>query len=337
MSYISIPAGRAAAVTVLAASLVIGRPRQGLVVYDPPALTSSPLTSLSVSSTIAFAALTLSLLAQWVPSAGRRRTAWLIGWLVPLAVSLVAASWAGLTSRAGLSVLAALALACALAARHPGRVVRAAAQLVMVAISAGLLLHVMPGFENPRVLHDVVLTPGAQPYTKYLNFDKAAAGLLLLGVSAPQLTQRDEGVRHAAGFAWRFVVMIAVVMTLSVAFGYVRWDPKLPSWWPLWLWSMVFFTALPEEVVFRGLLQTWVTEWLGPTRAVWPSVAVVGTVFGLAHVAGGPSYVVLATAAGIGYGWIFVSTRSIGAAIAAHAGLNTVHFLLFTYPAVSLL
>jgi uncharacterized protein len=275
------------------------------------------------------------LLALWLPLALDRRTRWPIGWLAVLPVSLIAASMAGLVSLAGLSALAALALACTLASRHPHRGIRGAAHVALLALTAGLLLHVVPGFENPRVLHDVVLTPGAQPYTKYLNFDKAATGLLLLGVYAPSLTQRDEGVRHAVGFAWRFGIMVAVVMALSVAVGYVRWDPKHPSWWPMWLWSMVFFTALPEEVVFRGLLQAWITDSLGgTTRAGWLGVLVAGGLFGLVHIAGGPVYVALATVAGIGYGWVFLSTRSIGAAIAAHAGLNTVHFFLFTYPAL---
>ena len=58
--------------------------------------------------------------------------------------------------------------------------------------------------------------------------------------------------------------------------------------------------------------------------------------FGVAHLAGGAVYVALAAVAGIGYGWIYASTRSIAAAILAHAGLNTVHFLLFSYPALAL-
>ena len=303
--------------------------------YDAPALTSSPLTPLSVSATVAFAALTLSLSALWLPSPPPHQTRWLAGWLAPLTVSLVAATIAGIVAAAGLGTLTALALAGAVAARHEGLGIRIVAHAVMIALSAALLLHVVPGFDNPRVLHDVMLTPDAQPYTKYLNFDKAVAGLLLLGVYAPQLTRRDEGAWPAAGFAWRFVVMIAVVMALSLAVGSVRWEPKQPSWWPLWLWSMVFFTALPEEVVFRGLLQAWLTEWLaGTRRGPWLAIVISGAMFGLAHVSGGLSYVVLATAAGIGYGWIFAGTRSIAAAIAAHAGLNTVHFFLFTYPAI---
>ena len=53
---------------------------------------------------------------------------------------------------------------------------------------------------------------------------------------------------------------------------------------------------------------------------------------GLAHAAGGWLYVLVASLAGIGYGWIYASTRSIAWAIVAHAGLNAIHFLVFTYP-----
>jgi membrane protease YdiL (CAAX protease family) len=142
-------------------------------------------------------------------------------------------------------------------------------------------------------------------------------------------------------------VLTAAAIALALATGYVRWDPKLPSWWPMWMWSIVFLTALPEEALFRGHAQTWIETWLRRRTASAPRLAdtgsaqptliailVAGAVFGVAHLGGGPVYVVLATVAGVGYGWIYASTRSIGAAIAAHAGLNTIHFLFFTYPAL---
>jgi hypothetical protein len=97
---------------------------------------------------------------------------------------------------------------------------------------------------------------------------------------------------------------------------------------------MVVLTALPEEALFRGVIQTWMAggqlSW-----HQWPAIVAAGVVFGLAHLAGGPLYVLVASAAGVGYGWIYASTRSIGAAIAAHAGLNAVHLFFFSYPALS--
>jgi hypothetical protein len=285
---------------------------------------------------LAFAALTLAQLAVWArravasPHAAR----W---WMVPFAIAIVTALAGGLIDVRGLLALLLFGLACHAANRARSGVARIAAHAMMLTIAAALLLHVIPGFANPRVLTNVVLGPGSEPYSKYLNFDKGVAGLFLLGIYAPDLPERDEGLAHVGGFLWRFALATTGVLILALALGYLRWDPKLPSWWPLWTWSMVFLTAFPEEAVFRGVVQTSIQRWLGGTGgATVAAIVTAGTLFGLAHIAGGFSYVVLATAAGIGYGWIYASTRSIGAAVIAHAMLNTVHFVFFSYPALAL-
>jgi membrane protease YdiL (CAAX protease family) len=291
------------------------------------------LRFVSSSVSVAFGALTLALILLWAPRAMRPAYAG-VGWIVPFAVALAAALSGGLIDARGLAVLLVLAASCRVARHATGRALRIAAHVVMLATAAGLLLHLLPGFDNPRVLSAIVLSPGSEPYTKYLNFDKGAAGLLLLGAYA-RLPARDDGHRHVAGFLWRFALMAVAVMAMSLAFGYVRWDPKLAPWWPMWLWSMAFLTALPEEAIFRGVVQTGIARWLGATpRAEATAIVTAGALFGLAHIAGGPLYVVVAAVAGMGYGWIFASARSIAAAILAHTALNTIHFLLFTYPAL---
>ena len=102
--------------------------------------------------------------------------------------------------------------------------------------------------------------------------------------------------------------------------GYARWDPKLPPWWPMWLASMVFLTALPEEdTVPRRDPGAGCTSWLGePGRGARLAAVVAGALFGLAHAGGGWTYVVLAAIAGIGYGWIYAVSGSLGAATGAH-------------------
>ncbi len=134
---------------------------------------------------------------------------------------------------------------------------------------------------------------------------------------------------------WRFGVIAAVVMLLAVAAGYARWDPKLPSWWTAWLASMLFFTALPEEAVFRHVVQGGLQAWLGPSqRARWTALGAGAALFGLAHIGGGGIYVLLATVAGLGYGLVYAITGSVMAAAVAHTGLNLLHLLFFTYPAL---
>ena len=258
-------------------------------------------------------------------------------WTYPFALAFAAALAGRLIDVRGVLVLMFFAVGCRAANRAGAPRLAIVSHVLMLIGAAGLFLHVWPGFDNPRVLHDVLLAPDSRPYTKYVNFDKGVAALFLLGIYAPDRPATDEGLRHAGAFAWRFVLLVATVIVLSLALGFVRWDPKLPDWWPVWLWSMVFFTALPEETLFRGVVQTAIERLLA--RSPYATAAAIlggGLLFGVAHAGGGVSYVILATVAGIGYGWIYASTRSIGAAIAAHAGLNLVHLVLFSYPALAL-
>jgi uncharacterized protein len=313
------------------------------------------LPSLSVLS---FSALTLAFVFLWAaraPAIPDRAPYWT--W--PFALALAAALAGGIVDVRGVIVCLAYAAACRAASRAARPLTRGAAHAAMLGLCGALMLHVLPGFHNPIVISQVVLSPGGVPYTKYLNFDKAVAGLFLLGLYAPELIGRNGPakaglhVRNAGlsvqsivgagfsrpvrAFAWRFALLLVVVIAMSVAVDFVRWDPKMPRWFPLWAWSILLFTAVPEEALFRGVVQASVERWLGHTHSATIAAIVAGaTVFGLAHARGGATYVLLAMVAGAGYGWIFAATRSLAAAVLAHFGLNAIHFLFFTYPALAL-
>ena len=290
-------------------------------------------TPLPTLTTAAFAALAVAIVALWAPrlTASPRAGEW---WVLPFAVALLLSQVAGLVDTSGLGVLFAFVTACRLGNHAPDGPLRGFALAVVLAMSAGLLAHVFPGFANPRVLDAVVLSPDSALYTKFLNFDKGVMGLFLLGLVAPARTVQPSRL-PASAFLWRLALVTAVVIAATVAAGNARWDPKLPVWWPMWLGSMVFLTALPEEALFRHLVQGGLQDWLGGTmRARWIAIGVSGVLFGFAHVAGGWTYVALATLAGLGYGWIYAASDSIAMAILAHTGLNLAHLLLFSYPAL---
>ncbi|MGE0816877.1 MAG: lysostaphin resistance A-like protein [Vicinamibacterales bacterium] len=291
----------------------------------------TPLPPLSAAT---FAALTATLVAVWAPRVWPSPRAW-SWWLLPFLVTLVLAQAGGLVTTAGLVTLFVLVGACRVAATVPHGALKGFALSVVLAVSAGILAHVLPGFENPRVLDAVRISPEAAPYTRYLNLDKGLLGLFLLTLVSPRQAIRRSRLPVAA-LVPPFVLAAAIVTIATLAAGYVRWDPKLPGWWPTWLWSMAFLTALPEEAVFRHLVQGGLQTWLGTsTRAHWTAIAASGLLFGAAHAGGGWTYVALATLAGAGYGWIYALSGSLTASIAAHAALNLLHFTCFTYPALA--
>ena len=294
------------------------------------------ITRLSLAETAAFTALVVALGSVWFRAFVRSRYAARL-WTIPFAGSLAAAYAGGVIDLIGLLAILTFGSLCVAARRATTASGRGAAHVAVLAMTAGLYLHLIPGFANPLVIAGAVLTPDAVPFTKYLNFDKGVAALLLLGLYVPECTARDDGIRHVPAFLWRFAVIVTVVMLLSLSVGHVRWDVKVAPWWLTWGWTMVFMTALPEETLFRGIVQTGIARWCeGRRHATALAVTAAALLFGIAHSGGGLTYVALASVAGLGYGWVYASTRSLAAAIVAHAGLNAVHFVFFTYPAIGL-
>ena len=205
-----------------------------------------------------------------------------------------------------------------------------AAGILVLSILLGM--HALPGFHNFLALDRMVLSAGAEPFTLYLNFDKTLVGICILGACHPLLRPGKfaGALAKAAPIIPAHIVLVAAG---ACAIGYLTWQPKWTSLF--WLWAAVnlFFVCLSEEAVFRGFIQRELGMALRGTRAGTAIAVVVGAVlFGLAHFGGGLSYVLLATAAGLGYGIVYRRTQSIEMAMLSHFALNATHFLLFTYP-----
>jgi CAAX protease family protein len=83
--------------------------------------------------------------------------------------------------------------------------------------------------------------------------------------------------------------------------------------------TVFLFTALPEETLFRGFIQTLLERSAGGR---WVALGLASLVFGVAHIDNGPvpdwRYVVLATLAGIAYGWSYLRTGRVLTAALTH-------------------
>jgi membrane protease YdiL (CAAX protease family) len=279
--------------------------------------------------------LSLAIVSLWIP----QRTSG-AGWPLRLPVSagwlglaIVHASAAGVVSPMGVVAIAAFGLLCFYSSRSR------LATMATIAFSLALMAHVIPGFANLLVARDVVLSPGAVPYTLYLNFDKAQIGLFLLAFGPPLLTSRAGWMTMLRAALPRVLVVILVLMACALSLGQVRLDVKWPEIFPTWAWSNLLITCAAEEALFRGVIQRQmqggsIAESGTSIRSIG-GLAIAAVIFGAAHFAGGMGSIVLATIAGLGYGWIFWRTNRIEASILAHFLVNTVHILGFTYPALA--
>jgi len=214
---------------------------------------------------------------------------------------------------------------------------RALSGVALFAYAGVLGMALLPGFPRTVLFADLRLSPGAVPYAVALGFPKVGVGILLFGLLHDE---RVHSWRELGGLLRRaapiFLATALAVMLLTLALGYVRFDPR---WTPLfWVWAPInlFFTCLAEEAFFRGFVQRELAK-LGEDRRRSALIALVvaATLFGSAHFAGGWKYALAATLAGLGYGWAYHRTQRLEASMAVHFALNATHFLFFTYPALA--
>ncbi len=129
------------------------------------------------------------------------------------------------------------------------------------------------------------------------------------------------------------VVMMVVAIPAGLALRFLHWAPGHAGWasMPLVALGIFFFTAWPEEFVFRGLLQNMLSRTFKSGNAGW---IVASVLFGLSHIANGffPNwkYALLATFAGFAYGWTWRKSGNIFASAILHCVVDTVWHALFT-------
>lgn len=278
--------------------------------------------------------LTLAIILVWLPD-GVKGHVKPYAWPGALLIAVMLALYAGQLDAVSLIPISIFALICYLFGNLAG-VLRLLTGIAIILFSLALGLHQFPGFHNPLIVEQVQLSSDSLPYSLHVNFDKALIGLFILRYLHPLITSRHEILVMLKQLIPVIFVTVVLVTTLSLLSTYVRLDIKFPDFIAYWLWVNLFYTCVAEEALFRGFLQ----RQLGLLFANLKYGAVLALVicamlFGLAHAGGGIKYVLLATVAGLGYGWAYYRTQRIEASILLHFILNSMHILLFSYPALA--
>ncbi|BBS88847.1 CPBP family intramembrane glutamic endopeptidase [Aeromonas media] len=247
--------------------------------------------------------------------------------LILLGIALLTALWLErLSPVAALVSLAGLLLAW----RTPTlpQPWRGVALTLVLLWALALTLHLVPGFDNLKVLDRVQAGPASVPFTLYLNLDKPLIffGLLL---AWPALLGPGGAIR------WRplalLMLPLAALLITAWQLGALKPEVGLPHWWWLFVLNNLLFTCVAEEALFRGLIQQGVASRSKP----WLGLLVASLLFGAAHLAGGQLLMLFAALAGACYGLAFLLSGRLGVAIAIHFLFNFAHLALFTYPLAS--
>lgn len=247
--------------------------------------------------------------------------------LILLGVALLAALYLGRLSPSALLItLAGLLLAW----RTPGlpQPWRGAALTLVLLWAIALMLHLIPGFSNLKVLDQVQAGPASVPFNMYLNLDKPLVffGLLL---AWPALLGQGGAIR------WRALALLllplAALLITAWQLGALKPEAGLPYWWWLFALNNLLFTCVAEEALFRGFIQ----QGVAARSRLWLGILVASLLFGAAHLAGGPLLMLFAALAGACYGLAFHVSGRLSVAIVIHFLFNFAHLALFTYPLAS--
>ncbi len=219
-------------------------------------------------------------------------------------------------------------------------IIRAILSTVFITFSLALALHWVPGFNNLPIVIDERITSDAIAFTFYANFDKAMAGLFLCAYfySNKKALKADSNKVSRLNVKQPIFIIIATVLaslTVALILELVSFNPKVPDFWLAFIAINLLFTCVAEEALFRGLLQTKLSQIISSTRLALLAPIMTAAVFALAHFAGGINYVLVSFIAGLGYGYIFYKTQRLEWAIICHWLVNVFHFFLFTYPMLS--
>jgi len=178
------------------------------------------------------------------------------------------------------------------------------------------------------------------PYPPPLTHTLSILLALSTGLAAFVMVRRLEGVGYAIewrrGFAWNygfhFAVYASIAIFLGLRIGFLAFAPSLtrgPSL-PVSVVGVSFFTAWPEEFLFRGILQNLLSRTL---KNEWAGLAIASLIFGLSHIIHAPypnwKYVLMATIAGVFYGLAWMKTRSLVPGTLVHATVDITWHILF--------
>jgi len=199
-----------------------------------------------------------------------------------------------------------------------------------------VVVHKIPGFHNLKILNHIYFSPDAIPYSLYLNIDKVITGILIIGLTLPVIINKRDWWSLCKQLVSKIIIILPIILILALVLGFVRLDPKWPNSVYVWAVTNLLFACVAEEAFFRGFIQKRLGEFFTKFKyGNYTAILLASIIFGLSHFPGGIKYVVLATVAGIGYGWVYFSTKRIEGSIIIHFLVNFLQFLLFTYPALA--
>lgn len=189
----------------------------------------------------------------------------------------------------------------------------------------------IPGFSSLCPIVHEVLVPRSVPFTMCLKIGSTLACAIIFFNSGLQRKEKALDTQSLTVIAFAWALALAALILPALAAGHIAWQPSLPTHLPIWMANNLLLVCFREEVVYRAFLYQNLEKCL---KTRWGALIVSSAIFGLLHFEGGLPLIILSAIAGLCYGWAYMKTQRLSAAILTHFFVNLSHILLFTYPAL---
>ena len=158
---------------------------------------------------------------------------------------------------------------------------------------------------------------------------------IVRGPGSLRYSFRSAGT-HATVAALALAGFLLPAVPMALATGVVQWAPAMspPLELVLLTVGMLLLMAIPQEILFRGLLFAFLQSKMRGRKGPYPALLISAVIFALFHlpVSAEPAYLLLVTAAGVAYGWCFLRTGSLAPGIMMHTAVNLIHHLVLRSP-----
>lgn len=192
----------------------------------------------------------------------------------------------------------------------------------------------LPFFHSFNIFNQVRFSPDSVPFNMALNFDGPFAAAMILII----LNMGKRAPKPQNFFKITLLCSLLCAATLllpATKINFLRFDPKIPANFLLWAFNNLIFVCVAEETIFRRYLLNKLTIVFSIFKiGKYFALFLSSLLFGIIHYRGGPAMILLSTIAGLFYGTAYLRTQRIEAAILTHFGLNLIHILFFSYPAL---
>ena len=218
-------------------------------------------------------------------------------------------------------------------------------RVLLVSLTIALFLviatNMIPWFESYQAIDHQIVKPHSTEFSLSWKINMALAGIVLIGTSIGIQSSKNHLKSIFSGIAIPFLLTAAGVLTFATMTGLIKPEMPTDDWFNFLVWyapAQVLGTCLAEEALFRGIIQKKLQRFLVSKMSGWTpnflAILIAAILFGLAHFRGGYEFVIAATMAGFGYGYVYYKTNRIESAIITHFLFNLTYYTFFTYPLV---